>query len=191
MSILVAGLLIFLGTHSIRIFAPAWRDARIAELGASAWKAGYSVASLLGFGLLIWGYALARSEPLALWAPPLWTRHLAALLTLPAFVLLAAAYVPGTHIKALLGHPMVLGVKLWAFSHLIANGTLADVLLFGGFLLWAIVDYASLRRRDRAGGISYAATAWSRDAIVLIAGTVAWAVFARFLHGPLIGVQPF
>lgn len=191
MSILVAGLLIFLGTHSIRIFAPAWRDARIAALGANAWKAGYSVASLCGFALLIWGYALARSEPLVLWAPPLWTRHLAALLTLPAFVLLVAAYVPGTRIKAALGHPMVLGVKLWAFAHLLANGTLADVLLFGAFLAWAIVDYASLRRRDRASGIRYVAGSWSRDAIVLIAGVVAWAVFARLLHGPLIGVQPF
>jgi uncharacterized membrane protein len=118
-------------------------------------------------------------------------RHLGALLTVPAFVLLAAAYVPGNRIKAAVGHPMVAGVKTWAFAHLLANGTLAAVVLFGAFLVWAVVDFASARRRDRAAGTRYPAGAVSRDAIVLVVGLAAWALFAFLLHGWLIGVSPF
>jgi uncharacterized membrane protein len=126
-----------------------------------------------------------------LWSPPVWTRHVAALLTLPAFVLLAAAYVPGTRIKAAVGHPMVLGTKVWAFAHLISNGRLADVLLFGGFLAWSIVLYAASRRRDRRTSVRRVAGSASRDAIAVVAGLVAWAAFAFWLHGMLIGVRPF
>ncbi len=135
MTALILGLVLFLGIHSARIVADGPRSAFIAKRGANAWKGLYTVLSLAGFALVVWGYGLARQQPTELWAaPPLWTRHVAALLTLIAFVLVTAAYVPGNGIKAKLHHPMTLGVKVWAFAHLIANNTLADLLLFGGFL---------------------------------------------------------
>jgi uncharacterized membrane protein len=191
MTWLILGLVMFLGTHSVRIFADGWRGARVAAMGLNAWKAVYSIVSLAGFVLIVWGYGLARADPVVLYTPPLWTRHLAALLTLPAFILLAAAYVPGTRIKRAVGHPMVAGVKSWAFAHLIANGTLADVALFGSFLAWSIVDYISARRRDRAAGVVYVVGPIMRDVTAVVVGVVAWAVFALWLHGPLIGVRPF
>ena len=133
----------------------------------------------------------ARAEPLALWAPPGWTRHLAALLTLPAFVLIAAAYVPGSRIKAAIGHPMVAGVKVWAIAHLLSNGNLADVLLFGAFLLWAVLDFRSARQRDRAVGRVYRPGTAARDGLVVAVGAGVWALFAGFLHLWLIGVRPY
>jgi uncharacterized membrane protein len=189
MKVLLAGLILFLAAHSTRIVAEAWRTRQIARLGANGWKAIYSIVSIAGLGLIVWGYALARAEPVTLWNPPSWTRHAAALLMVPAFVLLAAAYVPGNRIKAAVGHPMVLGVKTWALAHLLANGTLADVILFGAFLLWAVFDYRTARMRDRQAGTRYMVTP-GRDAAVLIAGLVAWALFAFVLHRILIGVAP-
>lgn len=191
MTLLVLGLFVFLGVHSTRIFADGWRAKRIAAMGEVPWKAVYSVLSLIGFLLIVYGYGEARANPVVLWSPPVWTRHVAALLTIPAFVLLVAAYVPGSHIKAKVGHPMVAGVKIWAFSHLLANGTLADVLLFGGFLAWAVADYVSARRRDRAAGTRPPAGSASRDAIVIVVGLAAWAGFAFWAHAAWIGVQPF
>jgi uncharacterized membrane protein len=191
MTLLILGLVIFLGTHSLRVVADDWRSARIAAMGLSAWKGVYSVISIIGFVLIVWGYGAARGAPVVLYAPPVWTKHVAALLTIPAFILLAAAYVPGTRIKRAVGHPMVAGVKSWAVAHLIANGTLADVVLFGAFLAWSIADYASARRRDRAAGTVYAVGPVSRDVVAIVIGLVAWAVFAFWLHGPLIGVRPF
>ena len=191
MTVLILGLILFLGTHSLRIFADDWRGRQVARLGEQRWKGIYSLVSLAGFALLVWGYGMARAEPVLLWSPPVWTRHLAALLTIPAFILLVAAYVPGTRIKAAVGHPMVLGVKTWAFSHLIANGTLADVLLFGSFLVWAVVDYRSAKARDRAAGTRYVTGPVSRDILAVVIGLVAWAAFALWLHGMLIGVRPF
>lgn len=191
MTALTVGLLIFLGTHSVRIFAEDWRTRQIARLGEGKWKGLYSVVSAVGLGLIVWGFGLARSEPTFLWTAPLWTRHVAALLTVPAFILVAAAYVPGNRIKARLGHPMVAGVKVWAFAHLLANGTLAGVVLFGAFLAWAVADFTSARRRDRRAGTVYPSGSLVRDAVAAIVGLVAWAVFAFFLHGWLIGVRPF
>lgn len=188
---LILGLLIFLGVHSTRLFAADWRTAQVERRGLGAWKGLYSVVALVGLLLIIWGYGQARLAPTWLWVSPVWTRHLAALLTIPAFILLAATYVPGTHIKARVGHPMLLGVKFWALAHLIANGTLADLLLFGGFLAWAVALYVVLRRRDRLAGVSYPAAGVSRDGIAIVIGLVAWVVFALWLHGPLIGVRPF
>lgn len=188
---LILGLVLFLGGHSLRIFAGDWRDAQVARLGELRWKGAYALFSALGLGLIIWGYGIARADPVVLWMPPAWTRHLAALLTLPAFILLVAAYLPGSHIKAKIGHPMVAGVTLWALVHLLANGNLADVVLFGAFLIWAIADFASSRRRDRLAGRSYAAQGWSRDAAVAGIGLAAWAGFAFWGHAALIGVKPF
>jgi len=191
MLLLVAGLVVFLGVHSVRIVADDWRTARIAAVGERAWKLAYTVVSLAGFALLVYGYGQARQATTLLWQPPVWTRHAAAALVLVAFVLVAAAYVPGTRIRSAVGHPMILGVKVWAFAHLLANGTVADVVTFGAFLAWAIVDYAASRRRDRAAGVTYPPGPSARDAIAIAAGALAWAVFAFWLHGPLIGVRPF
>ncbi len=191
MSALVIGLIVFLGTHSVRIVAEDWRRARIQAMGTVAWKGLYSAIALLGFVLIVWGYALSRAAPIDVWHPPLWTKHVAALLTIPAFVLLAAAYVPATRIKAAVKHPMLVGVKLWAFAHLLANGRLADIVLFGAFLAWAILDFRAARARDRAMGVVVEPGSLTRDAIALVVGMIAWAAFAFHLHAAWIGVRPF
>lgn len=192
MTALVLGLLIFLGVHSTRIFANGTRTAFIAQRGPKAWNGLVTVLSLASFALLVWGFGQARQQPVVLWAaPPVWTRHVAALLTLISFVLVTAAYVPGNGIKAKLHHPMTLGVKVWAFAHLVANNTLADLLLFGGFLVWAIVLFATARRRDREAGKTYPPGHAGKTAVTVIAGSVLWAVFAFWAHGWLIGVRPF
>ncbi len=191
MLILILGLALFLGTHSIRIVADGWRTRQVARFGESAWKVAYTVASLAGFALIIWGYGLSRLDPVYLWFPPMWTRHLAALLTLPAFILIVAAYVPGTRLRARVGHPMLAGTKLWALAHLLANGTLADLLLFGSFLVWAVVCFTSARARDRARGVVRAAHSMRYDLLAVVVGLVAWFVFARYLHAWLFGVRPF
>lgn len=191
MTWLILGLLIFLATHSVRIFAEGWRAERIARMGEGPWKGVYSLVSIAGFVLLAWGYGLARQAPVDLWAPPGWTRHATSLLTVVAFVLVAAAYVPGTKIKAAVGHPMVLGVKAWALGHLLSNGRLADVVLFGALLAWAIFDYRAARARDRARGVAYPARGAARDVIAVVIGVAAAGAFAMFLHGPWIGVRPF
>ncbi len=188
---LVAGLIVFLGLHSIRIFADDWRSAQVARFGAGGWRAIYSVVSLAGLALVIWGYGQARLDPVAIWSPPSWTRYVTSLLVLPALVLVVAGNMRGTRIKAAIGHPMLAGVKLWAFAHLLSNGTLADIVLFGSFLAWAIVDFASCRRRDRASGRVYPPGSIGRDVLAGVIGIVAWAVFGMWLHGPLIGVRPF
>ena len=191
MTLLILGLVLFLGAHSVRIVADDWRTQRVAAMGEGPWKAAYSIVAIAGFVLIAWGYGEARTAPTVLYAPPVWTKHLAALLTWPAFVLLAASKTPGTRIKAAVGHPMVVGTKLWAFAHLISNGTLADVLLFGSFLAWAVLDYTAARRRDRRAGTTYTVGPISRDLIAVVVGTVAWVAFALWLHGPRIGVRPF
>ena len=191
MTAMIVGLAIFLGVHSTRIFADDWRSAQVARRGEVTWKIGYSVLSVIGFVVLVWGYGEARSTQVNLWSPPLWTRHAAALLTLPAFVLLAAAYVPGTRIKAAIGHPMVAGVKLWAIAHLLSNGRIADLILFGAILVWAVASFTSSRRRDRIAGKTYAAGPVTRDLIAVGIGLAAWAAFAFDLHARLIGVAPF
>ena len=192
MTILILGLILFLGVHSSRIVAPAWRDRTIARMGEPAWKGLYSVVSLVGFVLVVWGYGLARQSPVVLWQPlPSGVKHLASLLTLVAFVLLAAAYVPGNAIRARLGHPMVLGVKAWALAHLVANHTLADLLLFGGFLAWAVFSFRAARARDRAQPPARASCGALPTVITVAVGVVAWAAFAFWAHAAWIGVRPF
>ena len=191
MSLLILGLVLFLGTHSVRIVADDWRGTRIARLGLMPWKGIVSVISIIGLVLIVWGYGEARSNPITLYSPPVWTRHIAALLTVPAFILLIAAYIPGTRIKRAVGHPMVAAVKIWAFAHLLSNGTLADVVLFGAFLAWAVADYIAARRRDRAAGTVYAVGPVWRDIAAVAIGLAAWAAFAFWLHAAWIGVRPF
>ena len=191
MTYLILGLILFLTIHSVRIVADDWRTRTITRVGEGAWKGIYSLISLAGFVLLVWGYGQARMGSVVLYDPPTFTRHIAGLLMLVSLVLVAAAYVPGNHIKAALGHPMLLGIKLWAFAHLLANGRLADVVLFGAFLVWAVVDFIAARRRDRAAGTVYPAGQAMRTVLTMVAGAGAWAALVLGLHLWLIGVPPF
>ncbi|MCA0310779.1 MAG: NnrU family protein [Proteobacteria bacterium] len=190
MWVLVLGLLIFLGVHSVRIVTDDWRTRAIARLGAPRWKGLYSLLSLLGLVLIVWGWALARRQPVPLWVPPAGLRHLNSLFTLAAFVLLAATYVPRNHFKAALHHPMVLGVALWALGHLLATGTLANAVLFGAFALWALLDWRAAVARDRAQGTVYPPGRAGATLLALVAGVLAWAAFAFWLHAAWVGVAP-
>lgn len=191
MALLVLGLILFLGVHSVRIFANDWRSRTVAAHGEKFYKGLYTVVSLAGFALIVWGYGLARHNPVVVWNPPRGMNHLAALLMLFSFVLLVAAYVPRNAIKAKLHHPMILSVKVWALAHLLANGMLADVVLFGAFLVWAVLDFRAARKRDLDGNVQYAAGTGKGTTIAVAIGLVAYGVFAVWLHGLLIGVRPF
>lgn len=207
MSLLILGLVLFLGVHSTRILANDWRTRTIARTGEGPFKGLYSLVSLIGFALLVWGYAQARQQ-VPLWNPPEWTRHLTALLMLPVFPMFVAAYVPRNGIKARLKHPQVLSVKLWAVAHLVSNGNLADVVLFGAFLVWAVADFSAARRRELGAGrvVDPRATVEAaspspqpspqrgegvRTAVCVGVGLAVYALFAFWLHGLLIGVRPF
>ena len=191
MTYLIVGLILFLAVHSVRIFADHWRTQTRARMGEGAWRGVYSLLSIAGFALLVRGYGQARLGSMVIYDPPLYTRHIAGLLMLVSLVLIAAAYVPGNHIKAALGHPMLAGIKLWAFAHLLSNGRLAEVVLFGAFLVWAVVDFVVARRRDRAAGTVYPAGRAMRTVLTLGAGVGAWAAFVLGLHRWLIGVPTF
>jgi len=188
MGMLIIGLVLFLGIHTVSIVAPQWREGQIARLGEGPWKGMYSVVSAIGFGLLIYGYGAARQSPVVLYTPPTALSHVALLLMLPVFPLLVAAYVPG-RIKALAKHPMLLATKLWALAHLLANGTLADVLLFGGFLVWAVADRISVKRRP-ARAIPGAPAGPYNDVIVIVVGLALYALFVLWAHRWLFGVSP-
>lgn len=187
---LIAGLVVFLGAHSLRIFAEDWRTQMIAKVGEKPFKGIYSLVSLAGFVLLVWGFGVAREAPLVIWTPPVAMRHLAVLLTLVAFVFLAASYGMPNAIKARVHHPMVLAVKTWALAHLLANGTLAHMVLFGSFLAWAVLDFIASRKRDRKNGTTYPAGTVKGTVLAVVLGIAAWTVFAFWLHGLWIGVKP-
>lgn len=189
MTLLILGLVLFLGIHSVAIAAPGWRDAQLARRGEAVWKGGYSIVSLVGLVLLIYGYGLARQSPVVLYTPPAALRHLALLLMLPVFPLLFAAYLPG-RIQRAARHPMLLAVKLWASAHLLANGTLADVLLFGSFLLWAIADRIAVKRRAQPRHTPGAPPSKANDAIALVGGLAVYALFILGAHRWLFGVSP-
>lgn len=185
MLILILGLILFLGVHSVRIFAPGIRDAQIAKRGLGPWKGLYSLVAFAGFVLIVWGYGIARQTAPILYEPPVWTRHLNLLLMVFAFIALAASQLPAGRIKAALKHPMLVAVKIWALGHLLANGDLAALLLFGTFLAWAVLDRISVKRRGDVGPAPGPLT-WDIAAIVI--GLVAYALFAFVLHEWLIGV---
>jgi uncharacterized membrane protein len=192
MSMLVAGLLIFLGVHATSIFAPAWRNAQVAARGEAVWKGGYALLSLVGFVLIVYGYGVARGNPVVLYEPPAFLRHVAWTLMLPVFPLLLASKLPG-RISAVTKHPMLVAVKLWALAHLLANGTLASTLLFGAFLAWAVADRISLKRRPvsaLAGHPTTAPPGRFNDAIAVVVGLCLYAAFIGGLHLWLIGVSP-
>jgi len=191
MTLLVAGLILFVVVHSLRIFADDWRSQMVARLGPMAWKGLISVASLVGIIMMSKGYAAARAAPVVLWQLPVWLSHLVSLLTLAAFILFVAAYIPKNKIKSQLGHPMVISVKIWAFSHLLANGSLADLVLFGGLLAWAVMSFRAARQRDRRDGVVRPAGAMGPTLAAVGVGGAIWAWFAFYGHAWLIGVQPF
>lgn len=186
MTTLVLGLLLFLGGHSISIVNDAWRDRMAARLGEMPWKGIYSVIAIIGLVLVIQGYGAARYDSAVLYTPPTWLRHFSFLLLLPVFPLLLAAYLPG-RIKSAVKHPMVLAVKLWAAAHLLANGMLADVVLFGAFLAWGVVERISLKRRT-ARAIPGAPESGRNDIIAVVAGLLIFVLFFAWLHRLLIGV---
>src|SRR5512137_156035 len=190
MTYLVVGLLLFLGVHSIAIVAPAWRDGMAARLGDAPWKAIYSLVSAIGFVMLVHGYGLARAEPTVLYTPPTWMRHVAALLMLPVFPLLLSTYLPG-RIKAAVKHPMLTATKAWALAHLLVNGNVADVLLFGGFLAWAVADRIAVGKRAvQRKPMVMGAPSRMNDVIAVVGGLVLYVVVIAWAHQHFIGVPP-
>lgn len=189
MLLLVVGLVIFFLPHSISIFAPHWRDVTVQRFGEHVWKGLFSVVALIGLVLIVHGYAIARTETIFLYHPPAGLRHLTALLMLLVFPLLLATYLPG-RIQRTFKHPMLVATKIWAFSHLLANGSLADVLLFGSFLVWAVVDRISLKRR--APRVTPGAPEKPiNDVIAVVGGLLLYGVFIMGAHKWLFGVSPF
>lgn len=189
MTSLVVGLSLFLGIHSISIVVPAWRDARVSQFGEAAWKGMYSLVALAGF-LLMWrGYSLARLEPHLLYVPPAGLRHVAGLLMVPVFPLLLATYLPG-RLRSLAVHPMLVAVKLWALAHLLANGMLADVVLFGGVLAWAVADRISLKHRTVRTHPTLPRFVLN-DVVALVGGLVLYGLFVGGWHQRFFGVAPF
>ena len=197
MTQLILGLILFLGAHSVRIWADGWRDQTIEAYGEKAFKGVYALVSILGFYLLVVGYSEARLQTVALWNPPIFTKHISMLLMLLSSILLVATYIPRNHFKMRLGHPMVLSVKVWALSHLLANGNLADLLLFGSFLIWAVLNFRSARARDRAQvqhpdameDVPLKPNLFA-TLIALFGGMALWALITFVLHVKLVGVAP-
>ena len=207
MTQLILGLILFLGAHSVRIWADGWRNQTIQAYGEKAFKGVYDLVSILGFYLLVVGYGEARLQTVALWNPPIFTKHISMLLMLLSSILLMATYIPRNHFKMRLGHPMVLSVKVWALSHLLANGNLADLVLFGSFLIWAVLNFRSARARDRALLLNLndaedpAAEPLTESEstnqpkllstiITLVGGIAIWALITFVLHAKIVGVSP-
>ncbi|MBZ0164697.1 MAG: NnrU family protein [Notoacmeibacter sp.] len=188
MLVLVIGLILFLGPHSVRIFASGWAEARSAAMGENAWKGIYSLVSVLGFVLIVYGYGLARLDAPVFYVPPAWMTHVTALLMVFAFIALGAYMLPAGRLKLMLKHPMLLAVKIWAFAHLLANGDLASILLFGAFLAWAVLDRISVKRRGVAIS-SGGPVKW--DVAAVATGLVLYGLFVWKLHWWLIGAHPF
>ena len=189
MDILIAGLVVFFAVHSLAIVADGWRQRMIARLGEWPWKGLYSVIAAIGLVLIIWGYGLARQEPVVLYTSPVWMRYVAVVLLIPVFPLLLATYLPTLRIQSATKHPMLAAIKLWALVHLLANGTLAEVRPFGAFLVWAVADRISLKRRAEPWVPRLPRTA-ANDIIAVVGGLGIDVAFALWLHARLIGVSP-
>jgi uncharacterized membrane protein len=188
MTILIAGLVLFLGMHSISIVNSSWRNSMVTRIGMIPWQGLYSLIAIAGFVLIIYGYGLARQDPTILYTPPTWLRHMSLLLLVFIFPLLLAAYLPG-RIQKTTKHPMLAATKIWAFAHLLVNGTLADVVLFGSFLAWAVVDRISLKHRTPLP-VPGAQPSRFNDVIAIVVGLGLYVAFILWLHTWLIGVSP-
>ena len=183
------GLLVFLGIHSISIVAPGWRDAQLSRMGENKWKGLYSLVSLVSFGAMLYGYGVARHAPVMVYMPPAALRPVALLLMVPVFPLLIAAYFPG-RIKHWVRNPMLLAVILWSVAHLSTNGTLADLLLFGGFLVWAVADLIAVSRREHPRKVPGAPPSAINDVIVVVGGLGLYAFMLLWAHAHMVGVSP-
>lgn len=188
MTALVLGLTVFIAVHLVPAVAPGLRSGYVEKLGIVGWKALFGLLSLGGLYLVVTGYDAARLQPQWIWQPPAYLSHVTALLMLVSFVFLAAAYVPGNGIKARVGHPMLIGIKTWALAHLLVNGTLADLLLFGSMLGWAVFAFIKHRRADRAAGVRALSASRGATIVTILIGIVSAALFALWLHPMLIGV---
>ena len=188
---LVAGLILFLGVHLSRVVAPEFRATTIATRGDGVWKGIYTAASLVGFGLIIWFYGDAVANGPYLYEPPVWAKHINALLMLFASISMGVYLFPAGRLKPALKHPMLLAVKIWALGHLLANGSLAAILLFGSFLAWAVVVRIALKKREQRGEASLPVAGpikW--DLFAVVAGLIIYVVFVGWLHLWLFGVAP-
>ena len=189
MALMIIGMIVFLGSHLLPAF-PRARAALAGRLGEVGYKALFAVVALAGIVALVAGYGdwRAAGSPL-IYDPPTWARHLTLLLMLPVFPLIVAAYAPVGRIKAAVRHPMILAVKVWALAHLFANGDLASLLLFLGFLAWGVIDRISLKRREAAGVVTVDTAGPARnDVVPIVAGLVVYGLFVWKLHMWLIGV---
>ena len=198
MAWLILGLVLFLGAHSVRIFADDWRSKTIEAWGEKAFKGIYALVSLVGFYALIVGYSEARMQPFVIWQPPTATRHISVLLMLFASILLVATYIPRNHFKLRMGHPMILSVKVWALSHLLANGNLADLVLFGTFLAWSVLIFRVSRARDRANAAAQSMEELAQapqakltaTLAAFVLGALLWASITFHLHALVVGISP-
>jgi uncharacterized membrane protein len=186
MAVLIIGIIVFLGVHLLPTLSDL-RGTLIARMGENGYKALFSTLSILGFVLIVWGFA--RAPIIRVWSPPDWTRYVAMVMMVPVFILLIAAYVPGD-IKARVKHPFLVAIKTWALAHLVANGDLASIILFGSFLAYAVFDRIALKRRPASGHVTVVETGMPRDIIAVVGGLILYVVFLVGLHPLLIGTSP-
>jgi uncharacterized membrane protein len=190
LALLVLGLAVFMASHVFTTFRPS-RAAIVGRMGESGYKIAYSLVSLTGLVLIGYGYALYRATGwVDVWHPPAWTRHVTVALVWPAIICVTAAYIPG-RIKTALKHPMLVGIKLWALAHLISNGDLGSIILFGSFLAYAVFDRISLKRRTDAGGPPIPVGGVRNDAVAVVAGTIIYLLLGWLFHPYVIGVPAF
>jgi len=190
MAMLVFGLIVFLGVHSVRVFAESGRRRTIARLGERPWKGGYALLSLVGLVMVIWGFGQARWTAPILWSPPMWTSHITILLMFFSLILLGAYGFKTSHIAVAVHHPMLWAVVLWSLGHLLANGSAAALVLFGAFLVWSLLDLRSNYARDRTLAIAYPAPSWGATIGAIVVGIVLWGALIAGLHQWLFGVAP-
>ena len=189
MIVLIIGLVLFFGMHSVTLLAPRWRERQVSRFGEKRWKGFYAIISIAGLVLIVNGYESARQAPLFVYLAPYWLRHVSWVLLLPVFPLLLATYFPG-RIKAAVRHPMLVATAIWAFAHLLTNGTVADVFLFGAFLAWALSLIATAGSRP-ARAIPGAPASPANDAIAVVAGLALYAVTGLWAHRALFGIPAF
>ena len=187
---MIIGLAAFFGVHTLTTMRTQ-RAALIARTGEVTYKVVFSLVSLVAIILIGWGFARYRAAGMIdVWDPPRWLRHVNNLLLWPAFVCIAAAYIPGD-IKRVLKHPMLVGIKLWAFGHLLANGDLGSMILFGSFLAWAVYDRITLKRRDDAGARDFGMGGRDCDTLAVIVGTLIYLALGFWFHPYIVGVPAF
>jgi uncharacterized membrane protein len=190
LAVLLLGLAVFLGAH-VFVTRREARAALIGRIGEWPYKGLFALVSILGLALIVWGFADYRAAgPIMIWSPPAWTRHLTVALMWPATICVTAAYIPGD-IKRILKHPMLVGIKLWALAHLIANGDLGAVILFGSVLAWAVYDRISLKRRSDPGAPPIPIGGRTNDVIAVVVGTILYLALGFVFHPLVIGVPVF